>query len=82
MKLWLIEKAISLKEDVFTKHFNEKEDVIIFFSYCAHKQFKLKNTVHLFANDFLDEKDINSNVRYTTYVLRGAVDNKVVPFPK
>lgn len=58
MKLWLIEKAISLKEDVFTKHFNEKEDVIIFFSYWAHKQFKLKNTVHLFANDFLDAKEI------------------------
>ena len=32
--------------------------------------------------NFLDEKDINSNVRYTNYLLRGLVDNKVAPFPK
>lgn len=32
--------------------------------------------------NFLDEKDINSNVRYTNYLLRGAVDNKVAIFPK
>ena len=32
--------------------------------------------------NFLDEKDINSNVRYTNYLLRGFVENKISMFPQ